>query len=112
MAWAAATTTGTARVESLARQHTIHRFDLLGHGARAATQRLPTLQQMAHDVAAGHRRPGLERPLLVGHSMGALVVMKYLQDHGEAHIAGVCLIDQSPCITNRRAIGSSACSAR
>lgn len=31
--------------------------------------------------------------------MGALVVMKYLQDHGAAAIAGVCLIDQSPRIT-------------
>ena len=26
--------------------------------------------------------------------------MKYLQDHGAAQIAGVCLIDQSPRITN------------
>jgi pimeloyl-ACP methyl ester carboxylesterase len=55
---------------------------------------------MASDVAeliAGLR---LERPLLVGHSMGALVVLKYLQDHGGDAIAGVCLIDQSPRITN------------
>jgi len=87
-------------LESLAQQHTIHSFDLLGHGARASSKRLPTLQQMAHDVAEVIAGLGLERPLLVGHSLGALVVMKYLQDHGATQIAGVCLIDQSPRITN------------
>jgi pimeloyl-ACP methyl ester carboxylesterase len=87
-------------LESLAGQHSIHRFDLLGHGERASSRRLPTLQRMAHDVAEVIQRLQLERPLLVGHSMGALVVMKYLQEHGAARIAGVCLIDQSPRITN------------
>jgi pimeloyl-ACP methyl ester carboxylesterase len=86
-------------VESLAHHHTIYRFDLLGHGERAATERKPSLPEMAHDVARVIDGLALERPLLVGHSMGALVVMKYLQDHGDARIAGVCLIDQSPRIT-------------
>ena len=86
-------------VESLAHRHAVHRFDLLGHGERAVTDRCPSLQEMAHDVAQVIDGLALERPLLVGHSMGALVVMKYLQDHGEARIAGVCLIDQSPRIT-------------
>jgi pimeloyl-ACP methyl ester carboxylesterase len=87
-------------VEILARQHRIHRFDLLGHGARADAVRPTSLQEMARDVAHVIDGLGLERPLLVGHSMGALVVMRYLQDHGARHIAGVCLIDQSPRITN------------
>jgi pimeloyl-ACP methyl ester carboxylesterase len=87
-------------IEDLGRHHHIHRFDLMGHGARASSKRLPTLQQMAHDVAEVIAGLGLERPLLVGHSLGALVVMKYLQDHGAGQIAGVCLIDQSPRITN------------
>ncbi len=86
-------------VGTLARGHAVHRFDLLGHGARADTQRKPSLREMALDVAQVIDGLALDRPLLVGHSMGALVVMKYLQDHGESHIAGVCLIDQSPCIT-------------
>jgi pimeloyl-ACP methyl ester carboxylesterase len=86
-------------VEGLAHRHAIHRFDLLGHGERAGTERNPSLQEMAHDVAQVIDSLALERPLLVGHSMGALVVMRYLQDHGEARIAGVCLIDQSPRIT-------------
>jgi len=87
-------------VEGLAHQHSIHRFDLLGHGARTDATRTPSLKEMARDVAHVIDGLQLERPLLVGHSMGALVVMKYLQDHGAQRIAGVCLIDQSPRITN------------
>ncbi len=87
-------------VERLAHQHCIHRFDLLGHGARADAARTASLQEMARDVAQVIDGLQLQRPLLVGHSMGALVVMKYLQDHGAQRIAGVCLIDQSPRITN------------
>jgi pimeloyl-ACP methyl ester carboxylesterase len=90
-------------LQTLSAQHQVHTFDLLGHGARAqsrAATALPTLAQMAQDVAdviAGLR---LERPILVGHSMGALVVMQYIQDHGAESLGGLCLIDQSPRITN------------
>lgn len=87
-------------LEPLARRHGVHSFDLLGHGQRASSRRLPTLQQMALDVARVIEGLALERPLLVGHSMGALVVMKYIQDHGADRLAGVCLIDQSPRITS------------
>lgn len=86
-------------IETLAQNHRVHTFDLLGHGQRASAQAKPTLQQMAQDVAALIAGLGLDRPVLVGHSMGALVVMKYIQDHGAANLSGVCLIDQSPCIT-------------
>ncbi len=87
-------------LQTLSAHHQVHTFDLLGHGARARTKTLPTLAQMAQDVAdviAGLR---LDRPVLVGHSMGALVVMKYIQDHGAESLGGACLIDQSPRITN------------
>ena len=91
-------------LQTLAAQHQVHTFDLLGHGARAqssgAAAAPPTLAQMAQDVAdviAGLR---LQRPILVGHSMGALVVMQYIQNQGADSLGGVCLIDQSPRITN------------
>ncbi|HET7526061.1 MAG TPA: alpha/beta hydrolase, partial [Burkholderiaceae bacterium] len=86
-------------VGALAHRHAVHRFDLLGHGERAATERNPSLKEMASDVAQVIDKLALQRPLLVGHSMGALVVMRYVQDHGESRIGGVCLIDQSPRIT-------------
>jgi non-heme chloroperoxidase len=87
-------------LQTLAAQHQVHTFDLLGHGARAQPRTPPTLVQMAHDVAEVIAGLHLERPVLVGHSMGALVVMQYIQQHGADHLGGVCLIDQSPRITN------------
>lgn len=86
-------------IQTLAQNHQVHSFDLLGHGARTRTQAHINLQQMANDVAEVIASLHLERPVLVGHSMGALVVMKYMQDHGAGNLAGVCLIDQSPRIT-------------
>lgn len=88
-----------AAVEHLSLGHRVHTLDLRGHGSRARSTARPTLEQMARDVALVIDRLGLERPLLAGHSMGALVVMKYIQDHGAGRVSGICLIDQSPRIT-------------
>lgn len=89
-----------AAVGELARSHRVHTLDLRGHGARAACADAPaTLEKMARDVALVIERLHLQRPVLAGHSMGALVVMKYLEAFGAAALAGVCLIDQSPRIT-------------
>lgn len=88
-----------AAIESLARTHRVYTFDLRGHGARASANARPTLETMAHDVALVIDKLSLDRPLLAGHSMGALVVMQYLRDHGADKLSGLCFVDQSPCIT-------------
>jgi pimeloyl-ACP methyl ester carboxylesterase len=88
-----------AAVESLARTHRVYTLDLRGHGARAGRDAQPTLERMARDVALVIERLALERPVLAGHSMGALVVMQYLKLYGADPLAGVCLIDQSPRLT-------------
>lgn len=88
-----------AAVELLAATHRVYTLDLGGHGARAAARRQPTLETMARDIALVIERLSLERPLLVGHSLGALVVMQYLKAHGSDRLAGVCFVDQSPRIT-------------
>ncbi len=75
-------------------------LDLSGHGSRTAVNERSTLASMARDIALVIDRLCLERPLLVGHSLGALVVMQYIRDCGTNGLAGVCLIDQSPRITN------------
>lgn len=82
----------------LASTHRVYTIDLRGHGTRAAAAR-PTLETMARDIALLIERLGLERPLLAGHSMGALVVMRYLEQFGDGKLSGVCIIDQSPRIT-------------
>lgn len=88
-----------AAVEHLAGAHRVYTIDLRGHGARARVNARPTLDAMAGDVAQVIDRLGLDKPLLVGHSMGALVVMQYLRQHGSSRLSGVCFVDQSPRIT-------------
>lgn len=60
----------------LAAQWHVVRIDLRGHGGSA--RRAPyDLTTMAADVAAVVDALGLERPLLVGHSLGGVVVTAY-----------------------------------
>src|ERR1700712_4430056 len=68
-----------ATIDRLARTHRVHTVDLRGHGARAGVDARPTLESMARDVALVLDTLQLDRPLLVGHSMGALVIMQYLR---------------------------------
>lgn len=88
-----------AIVERLARSHRVYTLDMSGHGARASADARPTLQTMARDVALVIERLMIDRPLLAGHSMGALVIMQYLREHGADRVGGVCFVDQSPLIT-------------
>jgi non-heme chloroperoxidase len=88
-----------ATIDRLARTHRVHTVDLRGHGARAGVDARPTLESMARDVALVLDTLQLDRPLLVGHSMGALVIMQYLREHGSGNLGGVCFVDQSPRIT-------------
>ena len=81
----------------LARSHSVYVWDARGHGR---SQPLPgiaiTLKRLAADLHQLLDHFGLDRSVLVGHSMGALTVMQYLHDHGTDRVGGVGLIDQSP----------------
>lgn len=57
-----------------------------------------TLPRLGADLNALLDHFRLERAVLVGHSMGALTVLQYLQDHGSARAIAVGLVDQSPRI--------------
>ncbi|MEI8394414.1 MAG: alpha/beta hydrolase [Rhodospirillaceae bacterium] len=68
-----------------------------GHGGRAsAGSEPPTVTRMARDLRAVIRHFGLEKPALVAHSMGVLVVWQMLADFGCDGVGSLCLIDQSP----------------
>lgn len=59
--------------ELLARDHRVVTLDLRGHGASGTAERYD-LEAMAGDVAAVVAELGLDRPHLVGHSLGGIVV--------------------------------------
>ena len=98
--WAADLSLWSRVVEDLARDHTVYAWTARGHGAPRSQAgggtEPPVAARMARDVLAviGHFK--LERPTLVGHSMGALVAWQLVADHGPGAVGRLCLIDQSP----------------
>lgn len=69
-----------------------HAPDLPGHGSRAGED--PSLETCAALVRqmAGQ----LDRPVLVGWSMGAAAAWRYLRQHGTSGVRGLVTIDMSP----------------
>ncbi len=83
--------------EALVGECASYAWDARGHGGHALRMATaPTVQRMAADLQALIAHYGLERPVLVGHSMGALTVWEYLRRYGDAGLGGLGLIDQSP----------------
>jgi pimeloyl-ACP methyl ester carboxylesterase len=81
----------------LARRNTVFAWDARGHGqCRPVTGEGVSLPRLGRDLANLLDAFELERVVLVGHSMGALTVLRYLQDFGTVRALAVCLVDQSP----------------
>ncbi len=68
----------------LSDDHRVLLLDLRGHGASAAGRDDFSIEAFADDVTAVIAALGLERPIVVGHSMGGLVALE-LAARGVAH---------------------------
>ncbi len=72
------------------------RFDLRGHGDSdkpAAPEAYADAGRWADDLAAVIAMAKLRRPVLVGWSLGGVVIGAYLRKHGGTAIAGINLVD-------------------
>ncbi len=70
--------------------------DLRGHGRSEKVLSGHTVANYAADLALLFEALGIERPVLVGWSMGAMVVYEYLQQFGQDGVAGIVIVDQPP----------------
>jgi non-heme chloroperoxidase len=70
--------------------------DLRGHGASEKVTRGHTVPQYAADLHGILAELGVERPVLVGWSMGAMVGYEYLRAYGKDAVAGLVIVDQPP----------------
>jgi non-heme chloroperoxidase len=82
------------------RQYHIVAMDLRGHGYSGKPTDLraysdPSL--LADDLNAVIQQLHLHQPALVGWSLGAGVIMEYLQKYGQAFISGVDIVDSLAC---------------
>ncbi|MFP8966223.1 alpha/beta fold hydrolase [Pokkaliibacter sp. CJK22405] len=57
-----------------------------------------TLTQLANDLHAMLEMLDIKKPILVGHSMGAMLTWQYLRLYGQDHLSGLLWVDQSPCL--------------
>jgi pimeloyl-ACP methyl ester carboxylesterase len=70
--------------------------DLRGHGRSEHVHHGHTVPQYARDLREFLSALGLERPVLVGWSMGSLVIWDYVRQFGADDLRGVVIVDQSP----------------
>ena len=80
------------QIEYFSRFHRVIAPDLCGHGASDAPQRQYTVPEFADDLAWFCGELGVERAVLVGHSMGGVIALQLAATHPELS-AAVCLVD-------------------
>jgi pimeloyl-ACP methyl ester carboxylesterase len=80
--------------ERLAKQHTVYLVTLPGFDGRKAEPGT-TLESVAQDLDQLIGDQHLERPVLIGHSLGGTLALAYASEHSE-RIAGVIAVDGLP----------------
>lgn len=83
-------------VDGLAERFRVVNLDLRGHGESPAHEGGHTVAQYARDVQAAIGQLGLEGAVLVGWSMGTMVVWELVRQFGTAGIAGHVNVSQGP----------------
>ena len=84
------------QLEGLSDRFTVVIPDLRGHGRSEKVSRGHTVPQYAADLRAILAERGVQRPVLIGWSMGAMVGYEYLRCYGRDSVAGLVIVDQPP----------------
>ena len=84
------------QLEGLADRHRVLALDLRGHGRSEHATTGHTVAQYARDLRAFLEALELARPVVVGWSMGALVLWDYVRQFGADGLRGVVVVDQTP----------------
>ncbi len=72
-------------------------MDFRGHGRSAMTPSGHTVHHYALDLHDFIHQLGLKDPVLVGWSMGAMVVWEYVKQFGDRNIKGAAIVEQGAC---------------
>lgn len=70
--------------------------DMRAHGQSEKVLSGHTVANYAHDLRELFSVMSIERPILVGWSMGAMVLYDYLKQFGQDDVAGIIIVDQPP----------------
>ena len=75
-------------------------YDQRNHGASQFDPNLDSIHRLSKDLFELLSMPVIERPVLIGHSMGASVIYDFLTRYPNYPLAGVVAVDQSPRLIN------------
>ena len=78
-------------------------LDIRGHGRSRRIDKNLNLNQVARDVQALMYRLNLDSTIMIGHSMGAVVIFSYISQFKTNLLEGICIIDQLPKLLNDEA---------
>jgi pimeloyl-ACP methyl ester carboxylesterase len=84
------------QVERFGARHRVIVPDFRGHGESEKTVGGHTVATYAADLRALLKALDVQRPVLVGWSMGAMVAWEYLQAYGQDQVQGLVVVDQPP----------------
>lgn len=86
----------TRQVEDLADRFRVIVPDLRGHGGSDKPSSGHTVAGYAEDMHALFEALEVERPVVVGWSMGSMIAYELLKRHGADSLAGLIIVDQPP----------------
>ena len=84
------------QVEELGKEFHAISIDLRGHGRSSQSTDGHTMSSYAKDLRAFIQKKNLEKIVLVGWSMGCMVIWDYFQQFGNADVSATVFVDQSP----------------
>jgi non-heme chloroperoxidase len=84
------------QLAALGRNYRTIALDLRGHGQSAMTLKDQSVAVYARDLKTFLDRLAIERPVLIGWSMGAFVIWDYVRQFGPRDISAVVVVDQAP----------------
>jgi pimeloyl-ACP methyl ester carboxylesterase len=83
------------QIAPLSTHHRVIAVDLRAHGDSEKVQSGHTVPQYARDVDQFIRALGLDRPVLLGWSMGVFVALDYIRQFGTGGIRGLIDVDEA-----------------
>ena len=83
------------QADHLKQQHRVLSVDLPGHGGSAAPADGYSIPVLATEIAALIRELALDRPVVVGHSLGGLIALELAATHPEA-VRAIVMVDPAP----------------
>lgn len=84
------------QVPELSKNFKVITYDHRGHGESGKPEKNLNLNWLARDLKTIIQKLDLKKPVVVGHSMGASVILEYIKIYGDQDFSGVSLIDMTP----------------